>query len=121
MALEGLPITHQYSDWYKGVVQGALDAEGVNPSVEKMTLPDRAVENDEQEVHVQELPVNEPTATRLLSYELNERWETDKEIKRKAMGVSFLSFLLLYISCIFKVQIGIKYLLKGIRYHIIRH
>ena len=47
------------------------------------------IKNDEQDVPVQDLPVNEPTASRLLSYELNERWETDEEIKRKAMDVSF--------------------------------
>ena len=58
------------------------------------------IKNDEQDVPVQDLPVNEPTASRLLSYELNERWETDEEIKRKAMDVSFV-ILLLHISCIF--------------------
>ena len=67
----------------RGLRKGFDDAEGVNPSVEVMPV------NDEQEEHVQELPINEPISTRLLSYELNERWETDDEIRRKAMDVGF--------------------------------
>ena len=121
IALEGLPITHQYNDWCKGIAQGVVDAEGVNPLVEEMPLADRVVEINEQEETVQETPINELILTRLLSYQLNERWETDEEIRRKAIDVSVLSFLLLYISYIFKVQIDIKYLVIGIRYHITRH
>ena len=93
----------------------------MNPLVEEMPLADRVVEINEQEETVQETPINELILTRLLSYQLNERWETDEEIRRKAIDVSVLSFLLLYISYIFKVQIDIKYLVIGIRYHITRH
>ena len=52
ITLTGLPITHQYSDWCKGIAQGVDEAEGVNLSVKEMPLPDRAVEIDEQEEHV---------------------------------------------------------------------
>lgn len=89
MTLEGLPIMYQYNDWCKGITQGVGDAEGVNSSVEEMSLPDKAMENDEQKEHVQELSLNEPISTRLLSYELNKRWEIDEEIRRKTIDVSF--------------------------------
>ena len=66
MVLEGLPITHQYTDWCNGIAQEVEDMEGVNPSVTEMPLPDMAGENDEQEVRVQDLPVNEPTADKVV-------------------------------------------------------
>lgn len=89
IALEGQPITHQYNDWCREIAQGIADAENVNLSVEEVQLTEKAVEIDDQG-----MLVNEPISTRLLSYQLNERWETDEQIKSKTMDVSFLSFLL---------------------------
>ena len=79
------------------------------------------MENDEQEEHVQEFPVNELISTRLLSYQLNKWWETDEEIRKKAMDVSFFVIFVVVHKYIFKVQTGIKLLVIDIRYHVIRH
>ena len=39
---------------------------------------------------VHDMPVHEPIVARSMTYVLSERWETDDEIKEKAMDVSFV-------------------------------
>ncbi|CAO2837969.1 unnamed protein product [Amaranthus hypochondriacus] len=75
LVLDGLPITHQYTNWCK-------------------RSGDELEDNKKDEV-VQEIVAKEPSEERFVKYMLNERWSTDEELRSKAKDELELAELIL--------------------------